>query len=345
MPSIRKRGDFQFEVRVRRKGMPVISKTFTNKRDAETWGRMTEAELDRGLYLPRRDAEKTTFAEVAARFEMEFAPFHYRGPAWRHKLSHLRAHLGMYALATISPQIVAKYRDRRLSMPDARYVKQAATAPRVSGATVKTELDLLSKVLDVASKEFGIALPNGNPVSSIRKPSGGVSRERRLVADEENRLMSACSQSGNPWLLPAVKLAVETAMRQGEIHSLLWSNIDFDRRIAYLRDPAKIKNEEPRAVPLSSAAIEVLQALPRHISGRVFSTDRMTLYKAFQRCCKTAGLDDFTFHDLRHEALSRLAERGDFTVLELAAVSGHKTLQMLKRYTHLQAESLARKLG
>ena len=101
-----------------------------------------------------------------------------------------------------------------------------------------------------------------------------------------------------------------------------------------------------RRVPYHySEALEVLEALPHSINGIVFPVERMTLYHAFAAACKRAKLDNFTWHDLRHEALSRLAERGDFSVLELAAVSGHKTLQMLKRYTHLQATKLAEKMG
>jgi integrase len=98
-------------------------------------------------------------------------------------------------------------------------------------------------------------------------------------------------------------------------------------------------------VPLSSAALKILKGMPRSLGGRVIATDRMTLYKAFERACERADINGLTFHDLRHEALSRLAERGDLSMLELASISGHKTLQMLKRYTHLRAEDLARKLG
>jgi integrase len=112
-----------------------------------------------------------------------------------------------------------------------------------------------------------------------------------------------------------------------------------------LDDPEKIKNGEPRAVPLSPAALAVLDALPRSVSGLVLPVRRMTLYSVFAAACARAKVENYTFHDLRHEALSRLAERGDFNVLELAAVSGHKTLQMLKRYTHLQAAKLADKLA
>jgi integrase len=112
-----------------------------------------------------------------------------------------------------------------------------------------------------------------------------------------------------------------------------------------LLDPSRIKTGEPRAVPLSSAALAALEELPTAIAGPLIPLGRMTLYKAFERACQRAGIQGYCWHLLRHEALSRLAERGDFSVLELAAVSGHKTLQMLKRYTHLQAENLAKKLG
>jgi integrase len=257
-------------------------------------------------------------------------------------LAHVREFFDDYALSAITPPLVATYRDARLIAPDQRFSKNLINAPRVSKGTVKNELDMLSKVLDVTTKEFGIALPNGNSVAGIRKPSGAGARERRLVADEQSRLLCECQASRNQWLAPAVSLAIETAMRQGEMLNLHWEDIDLENRIAQLKET---KNGEERAVPLSTGAIKVLRAIPVHLSGRVFPIDRMTLYKAFERACARAGIVDLTFHDLRHEALSILAERGDLSVLELAAVSGHKTLQVLKRYTHIQARKLAMKLG
>lgn len=204
---------------------------------------------------------------------------------------------------------------------------------------------MLSKVLGFAQNEKGITLPRGNPVEKIRKPSDSAGRDRRLTADEWTAFTNECKKSRNPWLWSAVQLAVETAMRQGELLGLTWGQIDRKRKLILLLDPEKIKNEEPRAVPLSPAALELLDKLPRSTSGKVLPVERLTLYHAFSYACDRAKIKNFTFHDLRHEALSRLAERGDFSVLELAAVSGHKTLQMLKRYTHLQAERLADKLA
>ena len=350
MASIRKRGDYQYEVRIRRKGADTICKTFNNRADAEKWALLTEAELARGTYLPRRDAEQTTIEKLAERFEKEFAPHHYRGSSWKHRLQHIVDRMGKLSIATVTPQAVTKYRDTRLSDPDPRYKRDLSTAPRVSGATVKAELDLLSKMLGVAQKEFGINLPNGNPVLGVRKPANPVGRERRLTVDEEKRLLEECGKSGNTNLLPVVRLGLATAMRQGEILAMQWENVDTGRRFAVLPvAPGASKGGEARAVPLSAEALAVLAELRKgtvvDIRGRIFTCDRMTLHKAFVRACERAKIENFHFHDLRHEALSRLAERGDFSVLEIAAVSGHKTLQTLKRYTHLQAEKLAEKLG
>jgi len=204
--------------------------------------------------------------------------------------------------------------------------------------------------LDVAQKEFGINLPTGNPVLGIRKPAGGAGRERRLIGNEETRLLEECGKSGNVNLLPVVRIALTTGMRQGEVLAMKWENVDVNRRLVILPVASGAsKGGEVRAVPLSPDALECLAKLRSgtvvEITGRIFNCDRMTLHKAFVRACERAGIHNFHFHDLRHELLSRLAERGDFSVLEIAAVSGHKTLQTLKRYTHLQAEKLAKKLS
>ena len=342
MATITKRGEYSWRVQVRRRGMPSLYKTFNYREDAEKWARQIEAELDRGLFMDRRDAERTTFAELASRFAEDYAPHHYRSTGWKFKLQHLCTHFGPYALSAITPKLVTSYRDARLKQPDPRFKTTVEAVPTISPGTVKMELDLLSKVLDVATKEFDIALPNGNPVARIRKPKDSSKRERRLSPEEEQRLFETCRDYRNSWLLPAGKLAVETGMRQGELLALEWRHVNLPRRVAFL---PMTKNGEARAIPLSPAAVEVLEALPRDIQGLVLPIGKMTLYKAFQMACQRADVQDFTFHDLRHEALSRLAERGDFSVLELAAVSGHKTLQVLKRYTHLQAEKLAEKMA
>jgi len=343
MATIRKKGDYQWHVQIRRKGFPSQTKTFMYREDAEKWARATERDMDAGVFTSASDAERTTLRDLINDFKAEFAPKHYRvredeKEAWRFQLARLDEALGDYSLAALDQKLIAGYRDKR--------IKGSSKRPPVADSTVRKEIYLLSKVLGFAQTEKGIVLPRGNPVEKIRKPSDSKGRDRRLSSEEWQAFERECQASRNPWLWPAVQLAVETAMRQGELLSLTWKQIDKKRKLAMLTDPDKIKNEEPRSVPLSSVALAVLESLPRPIKGGVvLKVERMTLYHAFTYACQRAKIDNYTFHDLRHEALSRLAERGDFSVLEMAAVSGHKTLQMLKRYTHLQAEKLAMKLG
>jgi len=343
MSTIRQRKSGWWQAIVRRKGHPEQSKTFERKADADVWAATVESEIGRGVFTSSGDSERTTLSDLIKQFKTDFAPHHYRvredeKEAWRYQCARLEEAIGPYSLAAIDQRVVALYRDGRLKGSEKRRA--------VSSSTVRKELYMLSKLLGYAETECGIALPRGNPVEKIRKPTEGKSRERRLNTKEWGKLETECRGSRNPWLWPAVQLATETAMRQGELLQLVWSDIDFKRGLAMLSDPDKIKNSDPRAVPLSKAALATLKALARPIDGGpVLPVERMTLYHAFLYACRRAKISGFTFHDLRHEALSRLAERGDFSVLEMAAISGHKTLQMLKRYTHLQAEKLAKKLG
>lgn len=341
MAVITQRSSGNWQAKIRRDGWPSQSKTFRTKALAEQWARSTETGIDRGSFVSAAAAEKTLLRVLAKRYEQDYAPLHYRGEGWRTKLAHLVNRLGDYSIAALTSERVAWYRDTRLADPDPRY-KNPATAPRISGATVKTELDLLSKMLGVAMKEFQIALPTGNPVEGIRKPRDNKSRERRLSRKEFDAVLLQCTSSRNRWLRPAVDFSIATAMRQGELLALKWDLVDLDDCVAYL---PTTKNGSPRAVPLSSAAVAVLKKLPHAADGSVFPQHKQTLYSAFVAACTRAGISDFTWHDLRHEAISRLASRGDLSVLELGAISGHKTLRVLKVYVQMHAAELARKLG
>ncbi|OIP14612.1 MAG: hypothetical protein AUK51_16550, partial [Comamonadaceae bacterium CG2_30_59_20] len=180
-----------WQAKIRRKGFPSQSKTFRTKLEAQVWARGIDSGIDKGTHVSTVAAEKTLFKDLAARFSTEFAPFHYRGMGWKHKLAHLVKHFGTHSVASLTADKIALYRDQRLTAPDPRF-SDADKAPRISGATVKTELDLLSKVLDVASKEFRMTLPTGNAVALIRKPANNPSRERRLTAEEFDKLVAAC---------------------------------------------------------------------------------------------------------------------------------------------------------
>jgi integrase len=142
-------------------------------------------------------------------------------------------------------------------------------------------------------------------------------------------------------MAPLVEFAIETAMRRGELTSLRWENVNLNSRVAYL---PLTKNGDSRYVPLSSKAISILNKLPRTSDGRVFPLKTNSVSLNFLRASRKAGIPDIHFHDLRHIALTRMSSKIS-NVLELAAISGHKELKMLQRYTHIKAEDLVQKLA
>jgi len=176
-----------------------------------------------------------------------------------------------------------------------------------------------------------------NPVSKVKRPKLPEGRERRLLPGEEQKLLAALGKTTRPLAI----LAIETAMRRGELLSLIWENVDLERSVALLPDT---KNGTSRLVPLSTRAIETLKSLRDKNSGQVFGISKHHASKSFREACQKANIKNLRFHDLRHEATSRFFEKG-LNPMEVSSITGHKTLQMLKRYTHLKAEDLAKKLG
>jgi integrase len=327
MADIKKRGD-SWRVRVRRVGYPTKTGTFDTKAEAEKWAGVIESEMTRGVFVDRTLAEKTTFAEVIESYCHNELPTHKGGVTEDIRLrAFLRdqAELVGRRMATLKPEDFENFRDRRLK--------------KVAPGTVKRELNLLHAIIENSRRRLGLV---ENPVSPVRRPTVRDARDVRLAPGDEERLFAAIdAESRNPWLKPSIILAVETAMRKGELLALRWENIDLDNRVAFLPDT---KTGKARKVPLSSRAIATLRALPRSLNGRVLATTSEGLKCAFERARKRAGMEHFNFHDLRHEAASRLFERG-WNVMEVAAVTGHADLQSLKRYTNLRAEDLAKKLG
>lgn len=342
MPTIRKRGDYQYQAIIRRRGFPEQSKTFTSRRDAEAWASRVESEMLRGVFVDRSEAERTTLGELMDRYVREVSPTKRGALSLANESCVVgiikRDPIAVYKIAALSGKVLAEYRDRRLR--------------RVSGSTVNRELTIISHALNIARKEWGIECDN--PVAHVRRPRENPARNRRLQPGERERLLAELKVgernadgtfgdgARNHWTRPLVEMALETAMRRGELLSLRWSDVDLQKRVARLH---VTKNGEGRTVPLSSTAIAVLEALPRSIDGRVFPTTAEALKKGFTRACERAGIEGLRFHDLRHEATSLLFERGVFDMMEVATITGHKTLSMLRRYTHLRAEDLARKLG
>ena len=324
MASIYKRGPYQWQALIRRRGFETQAKVFNTKAEAETWAQVTESEMVRGVFVSRKEAENTTLSEALDWYLKEVTGSKKGAYQESRRIENLKNHrLGKRFLGTIQGKDIAEYRDERLES--------------VTPATVRRELVIISHLFTVLSKEWGMS-GLGSPVQSIRLPSGrGVSRDRRLNPGEEVALLKACEDYGGD-LPRVVRFALETAMRRGEIAAMTWDDVDLKKKIVTL---PVTKNGEKRIVSLSSEAIRILSDIPRRIDGRVFGyTDPHSITWAFIHTCKRAEIDDLTFHDLRHEATWRLFELG-LSAEKVKEITGHKTYQMLTRYTHLRAEDIA----
>ncbi|MDA1075480.1 MAG: site-specific integrase [Proteobacteria bacterium] len=341
MATIRKTPSPTWKAVIRKRGWPPVIKTFRTKRDAQDWARRTEDEMVRGVYIDRASSERMLLKSALKRYAAEVIPTKRPSTARREKPAsdNLNAVLGHYSLAALSPDIVAGYRDRRLS-------------EGLSASTVRLELALLSQLFTVAIKEWRIGLVY-NPVANIRKPAPHRGRDRRLGAEEEKRLLPACDKHSNPMLGQIVRVALHTGMRAGEIHTLRRGQINLFKRVVTLTET---KNGSTRTVPLSHAAVAVLQtALANPVRpietdlvffgepGRDGQRRPYEFRPAWHRMLASLGIKGLRFHDLRHEAVSRLVEAG-LGDQEVAAISGHKSMQMLRRYTHLRAEDLVHRL-
>ncbi|RPX07614.1 integrase [Pseudomonas aeruginosa] len=342
---------------IRKQGWPTASKTFRTKRDADDWARSTEDEMVRGVYLRRSPSEKMTLEKALGRYLEEVTPTKKASTqkAEQTKAAALIRHLGKYSLAALSADVIAEYRDKRLKETvRTKYKEGSDVAVRtVSANTVRLELALLSNLFTVAIQEWRIGLPQ-NPVLNIRKPSPGEGRDRRLTPDEERKLFQAVNAYHNPMLGWIVRIAVETGMRSSEITSLRRHQVDVKKRVVKLLDT---KNGESRTVPLTLAATQAFkEALENPIRpidtnliffGEPGKDEKRRPYvfsKVWNGMKKRLGMADFRFHDLRHEAVSRLVESGQLTDQQVAAISGHKSMQTLKRYTHLRAKDLVKAL-
>ncbi|SEF48471.1 site-specific integrase [Nitrosomonas ureae] len=330
MATITKIPSGTFKVQIRKVGIPAITKTCKTKTDAQKWARLIESEMDRGIFINRQEADRVTVAELIDRYIQEVTPLKRSAIKDKQRMLYLKKQFGHYVVSQLQSKHIAAHRDKRL-------------AEGKQGSTVIKEIGSMSHLLDISIKDWGIPLIN-NVATLVRKPKQSRGRDRRLVEDEEHMLLQAAKNSKSPLLAPMILLALETGMRLGELLSLDWNNIDLKKQTALL---PITKNGDSRTVPLSKKAIETLKGIPRKLNdSRVFWTwlRADSFENAWRRMLNKTTIQNLRFHDLRHEACSRFFERG-FNIMETAHISGHKTLQQLKRYTHLKAEDIVIKMN
>ncbi len=329
-----KDGKTVYRVRVRVKGYPAETATFTRKTDAKKWAGSTESAIQEGRHFKTSESKRHTLGEMIDRYQNSVLPqksASMQRDQWG-QLEWWKSRLGDRLLADVTPALIGEHRDMLLKEKGDRGKKR-------SPATVVRFLAALSHVYSIAVKEWEWL--DDSPMRKVTKPKEPRGRVRFLSDKEREKLLTACQESEEPYLYPIVVLALSTGARKGEILNLEWGDIDLQRKVAILHET---KNDERRALPLAERSLEVVRELnkTRRIDTRYLfpSADGkrpIEIRQPWEEAVKKAKLKNFRFHDLRHSAASYLAMNGA-SLAEIAEVLGHRTLQMVKRYAHLSEQ-------
>lgn len=318
MATFKQKESGQWQAQVAKDGVRK-AKSFKTKREAQDWATRIEYLISQG----ELGGSSQTLAALFDRYARTVSP-KKRGAKWEHlRLEKIaKDKIGKVKLDTLSPKDFASWRDRRLL--------------DVSPGTVNREMVLMSSVLTLARKEWGLI--KSNPLADVSKPSKPPARDRLVTEDELKALIAA---TGTSFAKPgarsvhAFRFALETAMRAGEIIGLTWADVNRETRVALL---PMTKSGTARKVPLSTAALALLDELPE-TDGPIFGLTSQQLDACFRQKRRKAKIDGLTFHDSRHSAITRLAKK--FDVLPLARIVGHNDIRMLQVYYNETAEELA----
>jgi integrase len=325
MATIRRRGA-KWQVQFRRVGFHSVSRSFNVLKDAHAWARLMEVQADRrDLPNDPRALQQATLGQLVERYRDTVSSKKRGHEVERTVLTaFLRHPICRKRLSDIGPEDFAEYRDERLK--------------NIKPSTLKREFSSLHNLFAVAKDEWGLPLRE-NPLDKVRVNSTSANRERRLKDEELHKLLVAASSCRNRLIAPIILLAIETAMRRGEIINLRWEHVQ--KHTSSMLIP-HTKNGHPRSIPLTDSVIEILSGVPQH-EARVFPISANAFRLAWERLKTRAGVIDLRFHDLRHEAISRFFEKG-LNVPEVALISGHRDPRMLFRYTHPKPQAVVEKL-
>ena len=318
-----------YRAQVRRQGFKTIHKTFESKTDAKKWARAMERKYDLGDFSDYNEANKLTLGDLFKRFISEGK--HKKRKSWKMYVWRtnilLSDTISDTNLLRLSSKHLAEFKERKLK--------------EVGPSTFNKYLSLISVVIETAIKDWGIYMPL-NPTRNVGREKESNPRDRVLENNEHERLLKACSISDNRYLLPMFEFSIETAIRKGEMLSLKYNQINFEKRVLTLYDT---KNGEDRTIPLSTKAIYVLKSVPRRLDGRIFPMTPDSLKFWWKQAKRRAKIHkDLRWHDLRRHACTLFFDKG-LNVPEVQLISGHKDPRvLLNTYTALSAEKIAIKL-
>jgi len=326
MAYIRKVASGRWQASIRRRGHS-LSKTFATKANAEAWARKTESDLEHGQLFK---STTMTVSDLLERYEREVTE-HKKGKSQEaSRLRLLASELGKHSLGDLTAEICSRWAKSRLAS--------------VSSDTVRRDLAVLSAAIETGRVLWEIEI-KGNAartaLSSLTKSRAMKRPNRRVrrVSDEE---LSAILAELGPVMRNMVLFDLETAMRRGEVARMEWEHLAGNRLL--IPDD---KTGKSQFIPLSSRAMEILEGVqpePEKRHGSVFGMKPDSITQAFDRACERAGIQDLRFHDIRHEATSRLFERG-LSIEEVATITRHSDWRSLKIYTHPSLDHISSKLG
>lgn len=347
--GIQIRGPYQYRAQVRRNGV-YQSKTFETLREAKEWRRIVEGKVTGDEFIDLRRARMTTLAQACD--WMLDGKLYGNRPDAKNVAAKLRywktSKFADWSLISLHDWDLIELRRETLDEDNAEDGETSGPQAECGPQTVIHRLNALSKLIQTWSRAHKV--PLDNPVKPGVRPPKPDGRDRRLSEKEEDRLLEAAEKSSRPWLKSAIIISIETCMRQSELAGLTWGRVRLVGEYPYVDLPIT-KNDKARRVPLSVRAVAAFKSLSRQASADAIATKSALpvetgrgIIHAFRDAVSEREFPDLRWHDLRHEAISRLFELTDLRESEIMAISGHLTPAMLARYTHLRADRLGARL-
>lgn len=334
MASIYKRKDGKgWRAVVRIKGYPTACAHFDRKPEAEDWAHETERKIKLGQFKFDQHKRLHTFSELLDQYIANGSLEHHRSARdTRRHLVYWQSRFESYALVHITPELIAKERMLLWNTP-------AESGQKRTPSTINRYTASLSALFSYAVRQ--LRWIDESPCAHLLKLKENPGRDRVLSESEIEKVLVACRESRSPYLYCIVLISLTTGARQGEILNLEWRDIDFENRLAYLKET---KNGRPRSISLTGPVLTELKRLYelRHpLKPLVFASKiafgRVDIKKVWQTALRVAGIENCRAHDMRHTFATLAAAQGASN-MELATAMGHRTLQMLQRYTHLDVQ-------
>ena len=335
MAYIRKQGQ-SWRAQITRKGFPTQTKSFKTNMAARTWARKIEYEMDTGSFVVTEEDRSHNLDYIIDQLIFSFERFGEIIAAPKlTQLNQMKKYFGSLSVHDLTVEDILEFAAmrRKTIKPSTLQQQIYYLSQAIRNSRIKMEEDVVA----IAKEEL----------TRKRKIAGSKTRRRRLYPGEYELLIDGAYQKFHqPWIIHAIDIAIESAMRQGEIHALKRQDIDFKRStIQLLRKDAREEGGKRLCViPLLAGVREAFLRAQNYFGTRdnLFHVKTSSaIGDTFAKLTKYVGIEDLRFHDLRHEALWRLIRIKKMRVEEAIIISGHSSIDQLLDYVNLSYEDLS----